>query len=274
MLSQVLASSTRPPGRVRWRTVLVIVLLLIFPALHLYAWKVEPNRLVVRERAVAGAGPWRIAHIADAQFKPHERRHMEKTVRVLNGLDVDFVVFTGDFVEEQAPLGELLTLLADIRHPVYGVLGNHDRWVLGGEEIMRLGETLAATGGRLLINEAHPLNEDWDIVGLDSSWGGEPDYERAFGQSQAPHKLFLLHEPLSIEKTPYPFDLAMAGHSHGGQVRLPVVGAIHVPDVTGPYVWGLYETPKGPLHVTSGVGVLKTTPRFLCPPEIALLHGS
>ena len=67
------------------------------------------------------------------------------------------------------------------------------------------------------------------------------------------------------------FDLILAGHSHGGQVRLPFLGALIVPHGVGPYDLGYYETPGGPLYVNAGIGTYRIPVRWNCRPEITVV---
>ena len=67
------------------------------------------------------------------------------------------------------------------------------------------------------------------------------------------------------------FDLILAGHSHGGQVRLPFLGALIVPNGVGPYDHGYYETPGGPLYVNAGIGTYLIPVRLNCRPEITVI---
>jgi len=85
--------------------------------------------------------------------------------------------------------------------------------------------------------------------------------------------LLLIHYPFWIERlTGVKFDLALAGHSHGGQVRLPFLGAVLVPGGVGRYDLGLFRTPVGPLYVGSGIGWFFLNLRFNCRPEIAVIE--
>jgi predicted MPP superfamily phosphohydrolase len=67
------------------------------------------------------------------------------------------------------------------------------------------------------------------------------------------------------------FDLILAGHSHGGQIRLPFIGALIVPKGVTPYEHGFYETPGGPLYVNAGIGTYRLPLRWNCPPELTLV---
>jgi predicted MPP superfamily phosphohydrolase len=83
--------------------------------------------------------------------------------------------------------------------------------------------------------------------------------------------ILLLHFPLWTEELdPVKYDLVLAGHSHGGQVRLPWIGPLFLPPAVGRYDYGEYVSPMGPLHVSSGIGCIGTNIRFNCPPEIVV----
>jgi predicted MPP superfamily phosphohydrolase len=84
--------------------------------------------------------------------------------------------------------------------------------------------------------------------------------------------ILLLHYPLMAERVQHRFDLMLAGHSHGGQVRIPFYGAIMVPYWVGKYEIGLFHLPAGPLYVNPGIGYIATHIRFNCRPEITVFE--
>ena len=91
----------------------------------------------------------------------------------------------------------------------------------------------------------------------------------------SPKRIVLCHYPVFCDELAAAgvrAELILAGHSHGGQVRLPVVGALRVPFKVGPYERGLYHTPAGPMHVSVGIGWWYLPVRFGCRPEIALIE--
>ena len=90
---------------------------------------------------------------------------------------------------------------------------------------------------------------------------------------KAPGKnILLLHYPLMAEKVAHSYDLLLAGHSHGGQVRLPFYGAFIVPYWVGKYEVGMFRVPAGRLYVNPGIGFLLTPIRFNCRPEITVFE--
>jgi predicted MPP superfamily phosphohydrolase len=84
--------------------------------------------------------------------------------------------------------------------------------------------------------------------------------------------ILLLHYPLLGEKVPHKFDFMLAGHSHGGQIRLPFYGALVLPFWVGRYDMGMFQLPAGPMYVNPGIGWLGTPLRFNCRPEITIFE--
>jgi hypothetical protein len=84
--------------------------------------------------------------------------------------------------------------------------------------------------------------------------------------------IMLLHYPLMAERVTHPFDLLLAGHSHGGQVRIPFYGALMLPYWVGKYDLGMFRVPAGRLYVNPGIGWLVTPIRFNCRPEITVFE--
>ena len=83
----------------------------------------------------------------------------------------------------------------------------------------------------------------------------------------------LIHYPSWVENLrPHRFDVVLAGHSHGGQVRLPWIGSLVRPYGVEGFDLGLFETPAGPLYVGAGIGWFYLNVRFLCRPEVTLVE--
>jgi predicted MPP superfamily phosphohydrolase len=84
----------------------------------------------------------------------------------------------------------------------------------------------------------------------------------------------LTHFPQAVDKIgDTTFAVILAGHSHGGQVRLPFYGSLYLPPGVGRYDLGSFQTPVGPLHVTAGIGTSGLPVRFCCPPELSLYQS-
>jgi len=210
-----------------------------------------------------GPGPGRFVHFSDFHYKGDADYAME-VVRAINCLTPDFVCFTGDLVEEARFAPEAFEFIRQINAPVYGSPGNHD--VQSGVPFSDFLEAFAATGGAWLADHSVVLPEyDLELAGFGRRG------RQAFAAPQAARQILLLHCPGVANNLGRRFDLILAGHSHGGQVRLPFLGAIVLPKGVGGYQHGFYETPGGPLYVNAGIGTYRIPFRWNCRPELTLI---
>lgn len=229
------------------------------------ALAVEPGWLQVRRvriPSLAAAG-CRMVQLSDIHHKG-DAAFLRKVVSMVNGLKPDLVLFTGDLVEEADHWEEALELLGEIEAPIFGIPGNHDFWA---EVDFAPAFAMCARGGGawLMDGRAEALGGGMEIWGVT---GGAPP---VFTPRQAPVRLLLSHYPNWVERIAGErFDLILAGHSHGGQVRLPGIGACVVPFGVGQFEMGLYSTPSGPLYVNAGIGYFYLNARLFCRPEITL----
>ena len=224
----------------------------------LYAFFVEPHWVCVRHVRVSDHPTARIIHITDIHYKG-DRAYMERVVRKINAIDAAAVCFTGDMVEEAAYLPEVMEIFSKLNKPMYGVEGNHDRWALRSFKICEAG--CRATGGDWLI--AMPALLPASHLAL------VPFGAAKMRTPEGCKRVILDHYPTDVEALRgVPFDVMLAGHTHGGQVRIPFFNNAHL----GPYVRGLYRTPFGPLYVNHGIGTFYLNVRFLCRPEIAVIE--
>lgn len=227
---------------------------------------IEPNWLRVRRLNLANGTPTtRFVFFTDLHHKG-DRGLLDSMVRKINALSPEFVCFGGDLVEEKEHVADALKGLQQIKAPIYGVPGNHDYW--GHADFDEIDRGLMATGGRWLQDEVLDVaNGKVQIAGATCM-----NPARFKLRDDARH-IALIHYPLWVEKLGgYKFDVVLAGHSHGGQVRLPFIGPVITPSNVGRYDLGLFETPAGPLYVGSGIGWFYLNVRFLCRPEITVIE--
>lgn len=227
---------------------------------------VEPGWLKVRRLKLANAGgSARFIHFTDLHYKG-DREWLASVVARINSLKPEFVCFTGDIVEDGEHLPEALDLLGRIDSPLFGVPGNHDYW--SGVDFGAIGRAFTATGGAWLMDAgASVADGKIQLHGLTCESG------RVLPPRPGVKNILLAHYPNWCEKVaPHRFDLMLAGHSHGGQVRLPFYGALVVPFGVDRYELGRYETPAGPLYVGAGIGYFYLNLRFLCRPEITVIE--
>ena len=223
---------------------------------------VEPGWIRTRKIDLGGRGPThRLVHFTDLHYKG-DRATLQGIVYKINMLDPDFVCFTGDIVDEKARLSDALKLIRKIRRPVFGGPGNHEYWC--GAPFDEIAEAFQATGGAWLVDQAVESPDGKVIIVGASSHDAAFIKKRPTGKS-----LLLTHYPAFVDLVKgATFDLILAGHSHGGQLRIPFWGAVAVPWGTGPYEMGFYQTAAGPLYVNPGIGTFYLPVRLFCRPEI------
>jgi predicted MPP superfamily phosphohydrolase len=225
---------------------------------------IEPTSLRVTKFNLYGGGNCRFVHFTDFHHKG-DVKYAAEVVRTINELEPEFVCFTGDLVEDARFATEALGFIQQIKGPVYGSPGNHDYW--SHVSFPEFERAFAATGGAWLVDRAIVLpKHDLELVGMGR--GGI----HSFSDARASRQVLLMHYP-EMANTLHDrrFDLILAGHSHGGQVRLPFYGALIVPHGVGPYELGYYETPGGPLYVNAGIGTYRIPLRVNCRPEITVV---
>ena len=216
-----------------------------------------------------------LAQISDIHRGPYvDDAAVQAAVKAVNQLRPDAVMLTGDFVSRDAALAEpCAQALGALRAPagVYAILGNHDHWTNGGE----VERALTAQSLTVLRNDAVPIERDgarlW-IAGVDDVRQRRADLNRALRLVPADQAVILLaHEPDYADlAAQHPIDLQLSGHSHGGQVRLPVFGPLILPYLGRKYPHGLYQIGALQLYTNRGLGVVAPPVRFNCPPEITL----
>jgi predicted MPP superfamily phosphohydrolase len=251
-------------------------------ALVLPRWVVTPGFSLLRLPEQFDG--FKIVHLSDLHYGPHiSTADLAAVVETTNRLQPDLAVITGDFVT--APLfGDpsrarrnaepCAKVLADLRTRVgtFAVLGNHD-YRVGADWVA---QTLDNIGISVLCNRAVPLESNqarlW-MAGVDDVLTDGPDLEKALQQVPKNEPTVLLaHEPDYADYVArFRVDLQLSGHSHGGQVRLPLLGAPILPAMARKYPIGLRRI--GPLHLYTnrGIGVIDPPIRLNCPPEITLV---
>ena len=223
----------------------------------------EPTALRVAKLDLARGVGARFVQFTDFHFKG-DRDYAGEVIGKINKLAPDFVCFSGDLVEDKRFATEALGFIKQIKAPVYGSPGNHD--YLCGADFAEYEAAFAATGGAWLVDRALGLEKfDLEIVGMGVKG------IHALELPLAGHRLLLLHYPELSDMLGVRFDLILAGHSHGGQVRLPFYGALFLPWGVGRYDLGYFETQWGPLYVNPGIGTYHLPLRFNCRPELTVV---
>jgi hypothetical protein len=260
------ANQLRPKPKISRKVFLRSLLYGLPVATAANAFWLEPGWLKTKSvRLTDGTPSHRLVHFTDLHHKG-DREFTENVVQKINALSPDFVCFTGDIIEDEEHLDEALEILKDIKAPLFGVPGNHDYWAHADFDV--IAAAFESTGGRWLMDEqATTANGTIQISGFTCQ---KPPPVRPVPEKK---NIALIHYPLWVEKLPpLEYDLVLAGHSHGGQVRLPFIGALVLPFNVGKYDLGLFKTAAGPLYVNAGIGWFYLNMRFNCRPEITVFE--
>ena len=216
-----------------------------------------------------------IVQITDVHLYPMTQPDLiEKSVIMANGLNPDLVVLTGDYVwQELDAIDELAPILAGLnaKYGVFSTLGNHDYW-LDADVITG---AMESAGLPVLINQGLSIQHGKGtiyIAGLDDGWSGKPDLNKTLDRADPTEPVILLcHEPDLADR--YSLDgrvnVQLSGHTHGGQIRIPGIGALILPYLGRKYDLGLYRVNDMLLYTNRGLGVISEPVRLNCPPEIS-----
>lgn len=241
---------------------------------------VEPRRLVVRryrEALVNRPDAWiRIVFLSDMHaggFRP--RAWYERVAREANSLGADVVVWGGDMVSDRAePVKDLAPLASVTAHlGRYFVLGNHD--YLDDPALVR--RTVAGWGIADLTNGSVLIKKDGrtlELTALDDCWHGRPIVPPIRTSLEVPH-VTISHEPdVALDFRQGESDLMICGHTHGGQIRLPVVGTLAgLPTYLGRKADNGRKVVNGvPVIISDGCGETDLRPRLFCQPEVTVVE--
>jgi len=258
--------------------------------LALAGWSVlvVPDQLIVKT-AIVVLPRWpraldglRVVAISDVHAgSPHvDVEKLRALVTLANAQRPDLIALLGDYVIQGVPGGRFIppeTTAAELgalraRLGVYAVLGNHDHW-LDGPRVTR---AFRAAGITVIDDDVVPIRAEqgelW-LLGIHDIWTGWPDVRAQLRRIPAGVPvLALTHNPDIFPSLPPGIDLVLAGHTHGGQVRLPLLGSLIVPSSYGQrFAQGHVVESGRHLFVTPGVGTSIVPVRLGVPPEISLL---
>jgi uncharacterized protein len=279
-----------------WRAATLLLLPTLAYGLGVWAFLVEPQLLVVRHVAIASSAwrgpPLRIGvvsdtHVGEAHVTPQRVR---RTMARLSAERPDLVVFLGDYAgghlpaavrstEQREAIQDGVAALAEVKAPLgrVAMLGNHDWWYDGSAIEAGLRRAGVPTLENAALRIARPAGDFW-IAGLADLHSDRakpsPDLALRDVPAEAP-VIVLTHWPDPFAQVPDRVALTLAGHSHCGQVNLPLVGRPILPS-PGSARWpcGLYAEGSRQLYVTGGVGVSILPVRFRAPPEIVIVTVS
>jgi predicted MPP superfamily phosphohydrolase len=220
-----------------------------------------------------------IGQISDLHFGPVVNPlHVRAAVGVLLRARPDVAVVTGDFVSQLGgdEAGLVVRELSRLRAPLgqLAILGNHDHWtdaeVVAGA-VQRAGLTLLRNANRSIERDGGRL---W-LAGVDDVWEGKADLPQALDGVPPDGRVVLLaHEPDFADEAAGDRRVALqlSGHTHGGQIRLPLLGTPVLPPFGRKYPYGLRRVGAMALYTNRGLGMIRPAVRFNCRPEVTLVE--
>jgi len=262
----------------------------------IYGWRILENRLSFKNLPSAFDG-MKVVQISDLHLGSFNNKYgpLEEAVELINDLNADYIVFTGDLVNEspeeaQGWIPVFKKLKA--KHGKYAILGNHDyRWGKSNPELeSKNREGVKAILSKMdlepLLNEHRILEKSGQKIGLVGveNWGYSPqnwfptygDYKKAVqNMEEVPFKILLSHDPTHWEHHivgKEDVDLTLSGHTHGGQMGITIPGLFEFSVARFLYkrFAGLYTDNNQHLYINRGMGFLIFPGRVGMPPEITL----
>lgn len=268
----------------------LIIFVLIVAAILLYSRFIATKGLVTKEYKITSSNiqdnfhGFKIVHISDIHYgRTTDKKDLEKIVNEINLLKPDIVVLTGDLIDKDTELNE--TLKSEIIESLnsisvtvgkYAISGNHDNNFSEWESIINdSGFKNIGDNYELIYSDGYtPIL----LAGLSSNLNNQTDITERYNKIlnyateeniRDLYKILLIHEPDYINNIDYSnFNLILAGHSHNGQVRLPFVGGIILPNGAKKYYKEYYKLNNTDLYISSGIGTSQISFRLFNRPSI------
>lgn len=254
---------------------------------YYYACEIEPKFLDITTHTIhhplipAAFHNKKIIQFSDTHLGFHyDLPQLKKLVQKINSLSPDIVFFTGDLMDEPNKYDrpdEIAPILSEINAPLgkFAIYGNHDHGGYGSDIYK---EIMNTSGFTLLLNEHAPIKVEEGtiyVAGIDDAMLGRPDIHQSLASiPEHAYTILLSHAPdLANTAASFPVQLQLSGHSHGGQIQLPFLGALVKPPYGEIYYEGFYEigdVSPLTLYVNRGIGTTRLPMRFLARPELSV----
>ena len=252
---------------------------------YIAPWQLRTTHLKIKNATVDAvstpAQPVRFVFFSDLHLARIKKQDwVQRVVDAANVQKPDVVLIGGDFagIMGESRFEDVLAPLKQLHAPlgIYAILGNHDNGMPGIDHTPELEAALSRMGVQLLRNDCVQLNPQVQLLSADELWSGQSDVDKAFADAHALapqnapiRRVFLGHNPdLMTHMQPnYKADLFIFGHTHHGQIYIPVLPALAVP-IESHYYRGTFHTPNGMVYVSSGAGEGNSPIRIGTWPEI------
>ncbi len=240
----------------------IIIILLLIAISFIYVRFIATSGFIIKEYNVTSAklpkgfNGLKVAHLSDIHYATVGEEKLNKVVDEINTLKPDIIVFTGDLYDEFYNLTEdmenkIISALSRLNAPLgkYAVSGNHDY------KYDRFEDIITKSGFDYLSNETKLIyyndDEPIEIIGYPDEREDNPDYNIELSDY---FKIALVHEGDSWDHIKEKVNLTLAGHSHGGQIRLPIIGCMKKVEGSRKYYDEHYTYEDSELYVSYGLG--------------------
>ena len=254
-----------------------IFIILIISLIVAYGFLIEPKLIKVKEYKIAvknlpnNFDGFKIVHITDIHFgKVFDIESLNKLVKSINEQEPDIVVLTGDLIDKDTKMtSELSSKISNSLSKIetkagkYAITGNNDlnfdEWtnIISGANFINLNNSydeIYKNGYESIFITG--LSTEKDKLNVNEKLKTPIEYLNSFEKNGPIYKILLIHEPDTVDEiTNNPFDLILAGHSHAGQVRLPLIGPVFLPDGAKKYHESHYKIENKDLYISNGLGV-------------------
>lgn len=246
-----------------------------------YSHFVEPKQLQLKEYQINTNKnkTLRIILFGDLHIdNSTSMNYLKKVVDMINQQNPDLVLFTGDFFDAfhryHGNVDDVIQVMSLVKSKYgnFAVFGNHD---VGGGSIRIYPEVMEKSGFKMILNNNVLIEEiGVNLIGLDDSMLGNPLSSINMLKEEQAMNILMTHEPDIVDNYNLQnVSLVASGHTHGGQVSLPIVSNFVLPKYGKKYVDGIYElSDESKIIVTSGIGTTHLAMRLANPPEIVLIQ--
>lgn len=268
----------------------IIIFILVITSIILYSRFIATKGLDTKEYKITNSiitdnfHGFKIAHLSDIHYgRTTDKIDLERIVKEVNLLKPDLVLITGDLIDKDSVLNEgddndIIECLSNINASVgkYAISGNHDLYFDNWESIV-------TNSGFKNLNDSYELiyNDGYSPIllsGLSSNLESQSSIQERFGTIEEYlstdelnniYKILLIHEPDFIDNINYSkFNLVLSGHSHNGQIRLPFIESVILPNGAKKYSDEYYRLGETDLYISSGIGTSRISFRLFNKPSI------
>ena len=262
---------------------ILFVILSLIILFILYSYFIGTKGLIVKEYSISSNIPesfdgLKIVHITDIHYnRTFKEKELENLVKKINLINPDIIVLTGDLLDKKINEPNAKEVLSKYLKQMnaklgkYAVNGNHDLKYDYYYDILEQSNfiNLNNTYDLIYYKDYEPII----ITGISSYFDKMEikdkleNYKNYIKDNDIKYKILLLHEPDMVENIDENFDLILAGHSHNGQVKLPLIGSVILPNGAKRYYKEHYTINNAELYISSGLGTSNLPLRFMNHPS-------